>query len=106
MGSRVTSLGVFTISKHTISVADRNGVSGAILRSSAVGGLPGRFHHPCLGMARAGPSREHRPPAWGQHGVLYNNQKLMTAFPIPVMLGTGLAARRPRFRLQHRIVSI
>ena len=25
MGSRVTSLGVFTISKHTISVADRNG---------------------------------------------------------------------------------
>ena len=23
---------------------------------------------------------EHRPPAWGQHGVLYNNQTLMTAF--------------------------
>ena len=31
------------------------------------------------------PVTEHRPPAWGQHGVLYNNQKsnrtLMTAFP-------------------------
>ena len=30
------------------------------------------------------PVTEHRPPAWGQHGVLYNNQKsnqtLMTAF--------------------------
>ena len=26
------------------------------------------------------PVTEHRPPAWGQHGVLYNNQTLMTAF--------------------------
>ena len=48
-----------------------------------VGGLPGRFHHPCPEMARAGPSRSMRPPAWGQYGVLYNNQEsLMTAFTL------------------------
>ena len=26
------------------------------------------------------PVTEHRPPAWGQHGVLYKNRTLMTAF--------------------------
>ena len=33
------------------------------------------------GNGQSRPVTEHRPPAWGQHGVLYNNQKLMTAFP-------------------------
>ena len=68
MGSRVTSLGVFTISKHTISVANLNRLSGAVLRSSAVGGLPDRFHHPGLGMARAGPSRSIDPLPGGSMG--------------------------------------
>ena len=70
--------------------------------------VPGRFHHPRLGMARAGPSRSIGPPAWGQHGFLYMNResKIDDRVPIPVMLDTALAARRPRFRLQHWIVEV
>ena len=55
-------------------------VSGAVLRSSAVGGLPGRFHHPCPEWpepARHGASA----PCLGAAWVLYNNRTLMTAFP-------------------------
>ena len=40
-------------------------------------GLPGWFHHPCLGMARAGPSRSIGPLPGGSMG---SYQKLMTAF--------------------------
>ena len=61
MGSRVTSLGVFTISKHTISVADRLRRQAVLFSGLPPSGLPGRFHHPCLGMARAGPSRSIGP---------------------------------------------
>ena len=66
MGSRVTSLGVFTISKHTISVADRK-VGDAVLRSSGKAGCRAGFTIPVRnGQSR--PVTKHRPPAWGQHG--------------------------------------
>ena len=37
------------------------------------------------------PVTEHRPPAWGQHGVLYKNQTLMTEFGFRSCWGRDLA---------------
>ena len=56
--------------KHTISVANPWIPARAVLFSGlpAVGGLPGWFHHPCLGMARAGPSRSIGPLPGGSMG--------------------------------------
>ena len=55
-------------------------VSGAVLRSSGKR-VTGLVSPSLSGNGQSRPVTEHRPPAWGQHGVLYNNQKLMTAFP-------------------------
>ena len=68
MGSRVTSLGVFTISKHTISVANPMGLAVLFSDPPPKGELPGQFHHPGLGMARAGPSRSIGPLPGGSMG--------------------------------------
>ena len=47
-------------------------------------------------------------PCLGAAWVLYMNResKIDDRVPIPVMLDTALAARRPRFRLQHWIVEV
>ena len=89
------------------------GVGGAALRSSAVGGLPGWFHHPCLGMARAGPSRSIGPLPGGSKffKVITGSKSWHRASanehpnPLPVEFrGTGVAdvqchaAREPRWR--------
>ena len=64
--------------------------------------VAGRFHHPCLGMARAGPSRSIGPLPGGSKFL-----KLISGH-IPVMLATVLAARRIPVGsgLQHRIVGV
>ena len=56
-----------------------HGIGGAVLRSSGEAGYRAGFTIPVWnGQSR--PVTEHRPPAWGQHGVLCNNRTLMTAF--------------------------
>ena len=51
------------------------------------------------GMARAGPSREHRPPAWGQHGFFTRINTLVTGF---TFRSCWASTRRRPFRLQLR----
>ena len=67
-------------------------VSGAVLRSSAKGGLPGRFHHPCLGMARAGPSRSIGPLPGGSKFF-----KVITGFKF-----LGTVHRQPSIQIRYR----
>ena len=66
---RVTSSGVFTTSKHTISVA--NLMELAVLFSDLP---PKRVAGPVSpslsGNGQSRPVTEHRPPAWGQLGFL------------------------------------
>ena len=82
-----------------------HGIGGAVLRSSAGGGLPGRFHHPGPEWpepARHGASAPCLGAAWGS----LQESNIDDRVHIPVMLDTALAARRPRFRLQHWIVAV
>ena len=63
---------------------------GTVLRSSGKAGCRAGFTIPVRnGQSR--PVTEHRPPAWGQHGVLYKNQTLMTEFGFRSCWGRDLA---------------
>ena len=71
--------GIFASSKQTTSVANPMGLAVQFSGLPPEAGCRAGFTIPVRnGQSR--PVTEHRPPAWGQHGVLYKNRTLMTAF--------------------------